>query len=133
MRPVATPSAAGVDTSLAPGNEGTLAALSDPDRRPPQPRRPLPPPPFLPAAAIRLDAAAVADALRMVKCPAPRLATTPSGLAVEVPARQQPQQPQQQHQPSPSVPPQPHVAAQLAGDRPGLLTLALARVPGNGP
>ena len=53
--------------SLTPGDEETLAALSDPDRRPPQPRRPLPPPPSLPAAAIRLDAAAVADALRTAK------------------------------------------------------------------
>ena len=47
--------------------KATLAALSDPDRRPPQPRRPLPPPRSLPAAAIRLDAAAVADALRTAK------------------------------------------------------------------
>ena len=38
--------------SLAPGDEATLAALSGP---------PLPPPPSLPAAAIRLDAAAVAE------------------------------------------------------------------------
>ena len=49
--------------SLAAGDEATLAALSGPDRRPPQPRRPLPPP----RSAGALDAAAVADALRTAK------------------------------------------------------------------
>ena len=57
--------------SLAPGDEATLAALSDPDRRPPQPRRPLPPPPSLPATARPKRA-------RQRACPAPRLTTTKS-------------------------------------------------------
>ena len=55
--------------ALAPGTPATLAALRDPDRRPPQLRRPIPdhltrP---LPAPPLRLTPAEIGDALRTAK------------------------------------------------------------------
>ncbi|CAL1156747.1 unnamed protein product [Cladocopium goreaui] len=55
--------------ALAPGTPATLAALRDPDRRPPQLRRPIPdhltrP---LPATPLRLTPAEIGDALRTAK------------------------------------------------------------------
>ena len=54
---------------LAPGDEATRAALTDPAKRPPQPREPIPPEvlQFQPPTPVRLTSAAVARSLREAK------------------------------------------------------------------
>ena len=54
---------------LAPGDEATRAALTDPAKRPPQPREPIPPQvlQFQPPTPVRLTSAAVARSLREAK------------------------------------------------------------------
>ena len=54
---------------LAPGDEATRAALTDPAKRPPQPREPIPPEvlQFQPPTPVRLTSTAVARSLREAK------------------------------------------------------------------